>query len=136
MPQQRGVARTLSRLGYTNVRKYREGIQDWVEAGLPAVRCPGRRLSRPSAAVTLRDPRRSARAGVDAQETGRDRRGAGWRESPRWLGSGHGRETTDHLIGLLLGAEEDWPQAFEQILRFVGPLDVDGTDAPASPASG
>src|SRR5215510_13347228 len=37
-------------------------------------------------------------------------------------------ETTDHLIGLLLGAEEDWPQAFEQILRFVGPLNVDGTE--------
>src|SRR5689334_17439419 len=36
-------------------------------------------------------------------------------------------DTRDHLIGLLLGAEEDWPQAFEQILRFVGPLDVDGT---------
>ncbi len=35
--------------------------------------------------------------------------------------------TKDHLIGLLLGAEEDWPQAFEQILRFVGPLDVGGT---------
>ncbi len=35
--------------------------------------------------------------------------------------------TKDHLIGLLLGAEEDWPQAFEQILRFVGPLDVEGT---------
>jgi hypothetical protein len=34
--------------------------------------------------------------------------------------------TKDHLIGLLLGAEEDWPQAFEQILRFVGPLDVEG----------
>ncbi len=34
----------------------------------------------------------------------------------------------DHLIGLLLGAEEDWPQAFEQILRFVGPLSVDGTE--------
>jgi hypothetical protein len=34
----------------------------------------------------------------------------------------------DHLIGLLLGAEEDWPQAFEQILRFVGPLNVDGTE--------
>ena len=33
----------------------------------------------------------------------------------------------DHLIGLLLGAEEDWPQAFEQILRFVGPLEIDGT---------
>src|SRR6478736_6169410 len=37
-------------------------------------------------------------------------------------------EITDHLIGLLLGAEEDWPQAFEQVLRFVGPLNVDGRD--------
>jgi rhodanese-related sulfurtransferase len=30
-----GVARILTSLGYANVRKYREGIQDWVEAGLP-----------------------------------------------------------------------------------------------------
>lgn len=29
------VANKLERLGYTAVRKYREGIQDWVEAGLP-----------------------------------------------------------------------------------------------------
>ncbi|MFD9950197.1 rhodanese-like domain-containing protein [Nonomuraea sp. NPDC059023] len=29
------VANRLEALGYTNVRKYREGIQDWVEAGLP-----------------------------------------------------------------------------------------------------
>ncbi|MFF5212582.1 rhodanese-like domain-containing protein [Streptosporangium sp. NPDC000396] len=29
------VARRLAALGYTDVRKYREGIQDWVEAGLP-----------------------------------------------------------------------------------------------------
>jgi rhodanese-related sulfurtransferase len=29
-----GVARILTSLGYTNVRKYREGIQDWTEAGL------------------------------------------------------------------------------------------------------
>ena len=28
------VASLLTNLGYTNVRKYREGIQDWVEAGL------------------------------------------------------------------------------------------------------
>jgi hypothetical protein len=28
----------------------------------------------------------------------------------------------DHLIGLLLGAEEDWPRAFETILRMVGPV--------------
>src|SRR5690349_9577969 len=27
------VASRLERLGYTNVRKYREGIQDWVESG-------------------------------------------------------------------------------------------------------
>ncbi len=27
------VADRLVRLGYSNVRKYREGIQDWVEAG-------------------------------------------------------------------------------------------------------
>jgi len=32
-----------------------------------------------------------------------------------------------HLIGLLLGAEEDWPRAFESILRRVGPITVDGT---------
>lgn len=31
------VATLLTRAGYTNVRKYREGIQDWVEAGLPVV---------------------------------------------------------------------------------------------------
>lgn len=29
------VASKLEQLGYTDVRKYREGIQDWVEAGLP-----------------------------------------------------------------------------------------------------
>jgi len=29
------VATALERLGYTDVRKYAEGIQDWVEAGLP-----------------------------------------------------------------------------------------------------
>lgn len=28
------VANRLVKLGYTSVRKYREGIQDWVEAGL------------------------------------------------------------------------------------------------------
>ena len=31
----RAVANRLERLGYTNVRKYREGIQDWVSAGNP-----------------------------------------------------------------------------------------------------
>lgn len=29
------VAAKLESLGYTNVRKYADGIQDWVEAGLP-----------------------------------------------------------------------------------------------------
>jgi hypothetical protein len=35
---------------------------------------------------------------------------------------------SDHLIGLLLGAEKDWPRAFEAILRRVGTVTVDGTD--------
>lgn len=34
-PNSQNVASKLERLGYTNVRKYREGIQDWVAAGLP-----------------------------------------------------------------------------------------------------
>ncbi|MFI8263946.1 rhodanese-like domain-containing protein [Streptomyces sp. NPDC085665] len=34
-PNSGQVADRLSTLGYTDVRKYREGIQDWVEAGLP-----------------------------------------------------------------------------------------------------
>lgn len=34
-PNSEQVATRLTQLGYTNVRKYREGIQDWVEAGLP-----------------------------------------------------------------------------------------------------
>ena len=34
-PNSEGVVRVLTSLGYTNVRKYREGIQDWVAAGLP-----------------------------------------------------------------------------------------------------
>jgi hypothetical protein len=29
---------------------------------------------------------------------------------------------TDHLIGLLLGTEEDWPRAFDEILRRIGPV--------------
>ncbi len=29
-------------------------------------------------------------------------------------------DQTRHLIGLLLGAEEDWPRAFEAILRLLG----------------
>ncbi|MGC1209322.1 MAG: hypothetical protein WA880_15355, partial [Ornithinimicrobium sp.] len=32
-----------------------------------------------------------------------------------------------HLIGLLLGAEQDWPQAFEHVLAMVGPLSLNGT---------
>ena len=34
-PNSQAVANRLTALGYSNVRKYREGIQDWVEAGLP-----------------------------------------------------------------------------------------------------
>ena len=31
-----------------------------------------------------------------------------------------------HLIGLLLGTEEDWPKAFEEILRRLGPVEGPG----------
>lgn len=34
-PNSQNVANLLTTAGYTNVRKYREGIQDWTEAGLP-----------------------------------------------------------------------------------------------------
>ena len=35
---------------------------------------------------------------------------------------------TSHLIGLLLGTEEDWPTAFEEILCRLGPVTgPDGT---------
>jgi len=34
---------------------------------------------------------------------------------------------SDHLIGLLLGAEQDWPRAFETVLGMVGPVKTDGT---------
>ncbi|WP_422936313.1 rhodanese-like domain-containing protein [Sinomonas sp. P47F7] len=34
-PNSQAVANLLTAAGYSNVRKYREGIQDWVEAGLP-----------------------------------------------------------------------------------------------------
>lgn len=34
-PNSQAVATLLTKLGYSNVRKYRDGIQDWVEAGLP-----------------------------------------------------------------------------------------------------
>ncbi|MDX6249418.1 MAG: hypothetical protein QOF10_2778, partial [Kribbellaceae bacterium] len=37
-------------------------------------------------------------------------------------------DRSQHLIGLLLGAEEDWPQAFEALLGRVGPVkDQTGT---------
>ena len=34
----------------------------------------------------------------------------------------------NHLIGLLLGAEEDWPRAFETVQKMVGRLTYDGAD--------
>ena len=38
------------------------------------------------------------------------------------------RNRTDHLLGLLLGTEEDWPRAFEELTRRLGPVRAaDGT---------
>jgi len=33
---------------------------------------------------------------------------------------------TEHLVGLLLGIEEDWPRAFESLLGLLGPIEGDG----------
>jgi hypothetical protein len=33
----------------------------------------------------------------------------------------------DHVIGLLLGTEEDWPRAFETLLSRLGPITYEGT---------
>src|SRR5918999_2720498 len=39
-----------------------------------------------------------------------------------------GDEETTHLIGLLLGTEEDWPTAFETLVSRLGPIeDASGT---------
>ena len=47
-----------------------------------------------------------------------------------------GGPMSDHLIGLLLGAEEDWPQAFEAILRRRRPAGRSRADRTPSTASG
>jgi len=38
------------------------------------------------------------------------------------------RDSTTHLIGLLLGTEDDWPRAFETLLRRLGPVTHSGVD--------
>ncbi len=35
-------------------------------------------------------------------------------------------DRTQHLLGLLLGTEEDWPRAFEELLRRLGPVRAGG----------
>jgi rhodanese-related sulfurtransferase len=39
-PNSQRVADRLAALGYTNVRKYREGIEDWTAANLPTEPAP------------------------------------------------------------------------------------------------
>ena len=38
------------------------------------------------------------------------------------------RDSTTHLIGLLLGSEDDWPRAFEQLTRRLGPVPHRGAE--------
>jgi hypothetical protein len=37
-------------------------------------------------------------------------------------------DRTEHLLGLLLGTEEDWPRAFEELVRRLGPVRADGRE--------
>ena len=34
--------------------------------------------------------------------------------------------TVDHVIGLLLGTEDDWPRAYETLVRRLGPVTYQG----------
>jgi hypothetical protein len=38
------------------------------------------------------------------------------------------KDRTEHLLGLLLGTEEDWPRAFEELVRRLGPVHAQGTE--------
>ena len=42
----------------------------------------------------------------------------------------------DHIIGLLLGTEDDWPRAFETLLRRLGPITYERNDTSAHQRSG
>jgi hypothetical protein len=37
-------------------------------------------------------------------------------------------DRTEHLLGLLLGTEEDWPRAFEELVRRLGPVTANGVE--------
>ena len=43
---------------------------------------------------------------------------------------------TTHLIGLLLGTEEDWPTAFETLVSRLGTITTPAATATGSPPSG
>ena len=60
----------LTRLGYTDVRKYREGIQDWVEAGLPVESgTPARPLTGRHRRAAAAHPRPAAQASGPSART-------------------------------------------------------------------
>src|SRR3954447_5069910 len=91
------------------------GGHDRVARVLQAARRPARREGDPTRARPV-GPRRPARLAVLARP---DRP-----PSPEVLLMS---EST-HLIGLLLGTEEDWPRAFETLLGRIGPVkDASGT---------
>ena len=83
-PNSEGVARTLTRWATPTSGSTARGSRTGSRPDCRRSPVPGPSPDRPSAAVTLRDPRRSARAGVDAQETGRDGEAGeagGWRRA-------------------------------------------------------
>ena len=44
-------------------------------------------------------------------------------------------EETKHLVGLLLGTEEDWPTAFETLVARLGPVeDANGAPTASTPS--
>ena len=43
---------------------------------------------------------------------------------------------TEHLVGLLLGIEEDWPRTFEALLGLLGPIESDEGETRRGPSLG
>ena len=129
-PDQRGDragARDRRRLPAAQRRRHRPGPDPHVREPDPAARstrCGSSTSSvstgRPTAAPTCsRPPRWAACASWAPRARARTTSASASRSCDR-----RRRETgmtKDHLVGLLLGAEEDWPRAFEEILRRVGP---------------
>ena len=88
-----------------------------------------------------RPPARRRACAASSTSGGRSTRTTGRRGGRSWRTTcpGSVREgavAQQHLIGLLLGTEEDWPTAFESIVARAGPVELERRDARARHRTG